>query len=179
MINTKRKRVKLLTRIVSLANNATMKPRKHSFEKMQAALMHLVDLVNESHAGGVDFGIGTPLYPAEIHTVAAIKENEGISITELAALLNISKPTISTRIRALEGKGLVKKEFAPNNRKAITLWLTPDGNTAYQNHELHHQKIFDLFLARYGDHAPKIIDRFTDTFEQAAQVVTHLKKHHL
>lgn len=144
---------------------------KESFEQMQELMMHFVDLVHNSHAGGVCFGTKYPLHPAEIHTVVAIGEKEGIGVTRLATLLNVSKPTISERIQKLVKKGFVQKIKAPDDQKSVTLWLTPDGNTASVHHELHHQQMYEVFLEHFGDEAREKINLFGETFSQAAQVV--------
>lgn len=148
-----------------------MDSTRESFEEMQALMMNFVSLVQKSHAGGVHFGTEHALHPAEIHTVVAIGEKEGIGVTQLAALMNVSKPTISERIHKLVKKGFIQKIKAPDDQKSVTLWLTPDGETACAHHELHHQRMYDVFLEHFGHEAREQIDLFSKTFSQAAQIV--------
>nr|WP_321257382.1 MarR family winged helix-turn-helix transcriptional regulator [uncultured Pseudodesulfovibrio sp.] len=124
---------------------------RKSYEKMQHALLELVETVNAHHRGGVDFGTGQRLHPAEIHTVAAIGDEPKITVTKLAERLSVSKPTISERISKLMKKGLVKKGTKPDDAKAVTLLLTKNGWTAYSHHEAHHDKMFKNFVSQYGD----------------------------
>ena len=107
---------------------------KEPFEQMQVALMDFVDAVNDSHAGGIDFGTEHRLYPAEIHTVVAIGDNEGIGVTQLAKQLDVSKPTISERTRRLAAKGFIRKEKESTNAKSVLLWLTADGRKIGRAH---------------------------------------------
>ena len=139
---------------------------KVQFDHMLEALMDFVDAINASHAGGVRFGSETPLYPAEIHTVAAIGRSRGTSLTKLAEELAISKPTLSERIRKLVAKGFVEKRTNAEDRKAVTLWLTPEGETADQHHSLHHEKMYALFCRHFGEDSAQKIALFTRTFEE-------------
>lgn len=136
------------------------------FDRMLEALTNFVDAVNASHSGGVRFGSETRLYPAEIHTVAAIGRNRGISLTGLAGELGISKPTLSERIRKLVGKGFVEKKTNPEDRKAVTLWLTPDGEKADHHHTLHHKRLYAAFRRHFGEESPRKIDLFTRMFQE-------------
>ena len=147
-----------------------MDKQKAQFDRMLEAMMAFVEGVNESHAGGVRFGSNTPLYPAEIHTVVAIGRNQGISLTGLAEELGITKPTLSERIRKLVNKGFVEKRTNPNDRKAVTLWLTPDGITADHHHALHHEEMYAGFCRHFGEDAPRKIAAFTRTFEELSRL---------
>ena len=144
---------------------------KEPFEQMQVALMDFVDAVNDSHAGGIDFGTEHRLYPAEIHTVVAIGDNEGIGVTQLAKQLDVSKPTISERTRRLAAKGFIRKEKESTNAKSVLLWLTADGRTAYARHAAHHQYMYDVFCNHFGNKTPLKIELFTKAFTQAVQFV--------
>ena len=140
-----------------------------AFDNMLEVLMKYVASVNENHKGGVYFGTEHLLYPAEIHTVVIIGEHEGIGVTQLAGIMNISKPTLSERIRKLIKKGFVKKETNPVDRKAVKLWLTKDGKTACNYHEKHHQKMFEVFKECFKDVAGEKIKLFSETFNELAR----------
>lgn len=150
---------------------------KESFERMQDAMMAFVDIVNASHSGGVEFGIKHRLYPAEIHTVVAIGDAEGIGVTRLAMQLGVSKPTISERIRRLVKKGVVSKEKEFSNAKAVSLRLTADGRVACECHRKHHQNMYDAFRHHYGELTQEKIEQFGKTFLQAAQFVQKVHEH--
>ena len=143
-----------------------MDTRKERFERMLEALMAFVDATNQSHSEGVSFGAENRLYPAEIHTVVAISKTQGISLTKLAEELGISKPTLSERIRKLVRKGFVRKEKNPEDRKAVTLWLTEEGEIAERHHAAHHEKMYAAFCRHFGDDAPLKMELFTKTFEE-------------
>ena len=143
-----------------------MDTQKERFEQMLEALMAFVDATNKSHSEGFSFGTKCRLYPAEIHTVAAIGRNQGISLTKLAEELGISKPTLSERIRKLIQKGFVTKEKNPEDQKAVRLRLTKDGEKAERHHAIHHEKMYTAFCRHFGEDASQRMDLFTNTFKE-------------
>ncbi len=141
---------------------------------MMTAMMDFVDKVNESHAGGVDFGVKQPLFPAEIHTVETIGDHQGISITELARFLGVSKPTISERVKRLIAKGVIQKKGNASDAKAVTLWLTPDGEIAYSRHEALHKQMYDSFCDYFGEESRQKISSFHSTFKELHEMMLQL-----
>lgn len=87
------------------------------------------------------YGTNVPLFPSEIHMINKIKQNEGIHVTGLANILNVTKGAVSQIIMKLEKKGLIQKEKDINNQSRLVLKLTSKGERAYQNHERFHKKI--------------------------------------
>jgi len=139
--------------------------RQH-YETMQHSLLELVETINAQHQGGVEFGTGHRLYPAEIHTIAAIGDEPKITVTHLAKRLGVSKPTVSERIGKLMKKGLVVKGTKPDNAKAVTLLLTETGWIAHTHHEAHHDKMFDVFVSQYGEESGIMVQKLSDAFKE-------------
>ncbi|PIE31135.1 hypothetical protein CSA57_00070 [candidate division KSB3 bacterium] len=143
-----------------------MDVERQRYEDMLAALMRFVDIVNKEHAHGVCFGGRHRLFPAEIHTIVDIGLNDGISLTRLAEKLEISKPTLSERIRKLVAKGYVMKVKNSADHKAVKLHLTPAGKDAAYHHEIHHREMYRRFKAYFGEDALQRIELFTRTFTE-------------
>lgn len=87
------------------------------------------------------YGTDVQLFPAEIHMITAIKEHEGIHVTGLAKLLNITKGAVSQVVIKLEQKELICKEKDITNQSRLILKLTSKGEIAYKNHCDFHRKI--------------------------------------
>lgn len=100
------------------------------------------------------YGTDVPLFPSEIHMINKIKQNEGIHVTGLANILNVTKGAVSQTIMKLEKKGLIQKEKDLYNQSRLVLKLTAKGETAYQNHEKFHEKI-EVMLNEIVKDAPK------------------------
>ena len=139
---------------------------REEYEAMQRDLLDLADIIHNQHKGGVEFGVGHRLHPAEIHTIEAVGDEPEITVTNLAKRMKVSKPTISERINKLVKNGLVAKGGRPDDAKAVTLHLTETGWIAYEHHAAHHQKMFDFFLRRYGDDAEDVTRKMSFAFRE-------------
>jgi transcriptional regulator, MarR family len=54
-------------------------------------------------------------------------ENEGVTISALSELLDISKPAVSQMINAIEDKGYVERITTKNDRRLVYVRLTESG----------------------------------------------------
>ena len=48
-------------------------------------------------------------------------------VSQLAREFDLTQATVSDAVASLETKGLVRRELWPEDRRVVTLWLTPDG----------------------------------------------------
>ena len=117
---------------------------------MLEQLLQIVDRFNKQHKKGRDFGTGDLLFPSEIHTIQAIGDHENINVTDLAAVLKVTKPTVSERVKKLERLELIERQEAAENRKTVILHLTARGWIAYKGHAAHHKEMFDHFQQQFG-----------------------------
>jgi len=103
-----------------------------------------------------DFGVGTKLYPAEIHMVTTVDMLGGASVTELAREFNITKGAVSQQVGKLVKKGLLEKASDPYNGSRVIVTTTGLGKTASDNHlEFHrdHDRMFLEYLGSLGEGA--------------------------
>ena len=110
--------------------------------------MRIANLVSESEAEPRKFGTAFPLTKAEIHTVEAVGDHRGISVTELARLRSISKSAVSQVLARLKAKGLVAQSPAGGSARDTSLELTADGTTAYRRHAAYHRRLYATIAAR-------------------------------
>ncbi|WP_276621324.1 MarR family winged helix-turn-helix transcriptional regulator [Syntrophomonas wolfei] len=94
--------------------------------------------------------------------IKSIKENEGIHVTGLADLLEVTKGAVSQIVMRLEKKGMVVKDKDDSNQSKLVLKLTPKGETAYVNHEKLHQEFDDLIREILKEASPEHIAFLTD-----------------
>lgn len=57
----------------------------------------------------------------------ALWEQDGVSISELAARAGLSKATMTPLLKRLEGKGHISREFLPGNERQKNVVLTETG----------------------------------------------------
>ena len=120
------------------------------FEDILAHITRIIVKAFELEKIPRDFGTGDLLYHSEIHTVHAIGSNPGMNITQLAAMLGVTKGAISQVVSKLSQKGLVDRYKEPKNKKQVLLALTPKGQNAYAGHIEYHKKIGDAFFTEVG-----------------------------
>jgi DNA-binding MarR family transcriptional regulator len=115
------------------------------------------------------FGTETDLTGSEIHLVEVIGQNEGLSVTDMAKRLGITKGAISQTLKKLEEKGLVVKEVDPTNTSRITVSLSTKGKVGYYSHLQWHEKM-DGGFRDYFVHLPedkiKFLEEFLSILEQ-------------
>ena len=98
-----------------------------------------------------NYGTDQPLFDAEVHIVQAVKEHEGIHVTALADMLNVTKGAVSQTLMKLQKKGMVVKEPDSQNQSRLCLKLTPKGEVAYTNHEALHRNFDDALKSILQD----------------------------
>ncbi len=88
----------------------------------------------------VDLGVGEKLFPTELHTIEAIGNGCGQTVTTLCEYFDITKGAVSQIITRLEKKGYVEKHRNADFAKEKIISLTPKGQLVYKNHQaLHNQ----------------------------------------
>lgn len=105
-----------------------------------------------------------------------IKQNEGIHVTGLANILNVTKGAVSQIIMKLEKKGLIQKEKDINNQSRLVLKLTAKGETAYRNHEKFHKKIDAMVNEIVKDASRENVEFFKDVLITLEEKLDHFKK---
>ena len=123
-----------------------------------------------------DYGLGellgddVRLYPIEIHILAAINENPGISAQELAGKFFRTKGAISQRIKVLFGYGLVTKSTNKENHRMNDLYVTEIGKLAcsyhYRYDTEHYARFLDL-LADFSSQELETCSRIVMTLTKA------------
>jgi DNA-binding MarR family transcriptional regulator len=94
-----------------------------------------------------DCGTGELLYSSDIHTVVAVAEQPGCSLTQLAGALGVSKPAASKFTRKLLRMGYLSKEMRADSAKSVSFSLTPKGTLAVQAHRRFTRRVFSPLQA--------------------------------
>ena len=150
--------------MVSLPYYRSMDDFQDSFNRMQDMVLAVVDLFNTGHKDGVDYGTGNRLSPVEAHTIQAVGDNQGLNLTALARAMNVTKATMSERVKKLTKQGLLRKSKALDNRKEILITLAEQGRLVQKGHEEMHRKMFKLFASHYGDQTKEQLELFNRAF---------------
>ena len=141
-----------------------MNDHQDAFDRMQDLVLAIVDMINTGHKGGVDYGTGDRLSPVEAHTIQAVGDNQGLNLTALARAMNVTKATMSERVKKLTRQGLLRKSMDLDNRKEILITLSERGRLVQKGHEEEHRKMFKLFASHYGDQTEEQLELFNRAF---------------
>lgn len=109
----------------------------------------IIDMIYESHlylqkleSTPRDYGTGDLLYSSDIHTVVAVSRSPGCNLTQLAALLSISKAAVSKFAAKLVRMGYLAKSRRMDNDREVIFNLTKKGQAAVRGHEAFEAKTF-------------------------------------
>ncbi len=148
---------------------------QNTFNHMQDKLLAIVDLLNTGHKGGVDYGTGDRLTPVEAHTIQAVGDNQGLNLTALAKIMNVTKATMSERVKKLSRQGLLRKSKALDNRKEILITLSEKGRLVQEGHEETHRRMFKYFVSYYGDQTKEQLELFNQAFNDYLTLARSIK----
>lgn len=88
----------------------------------------------------MDFGVGEPLFPAEIHVVSAVAGEGAMSVTDIARRFGNTKGAASQLVARLEAKGLLAKEADPAKGSRRIVRATQRGKKAHEAHLAFHER---------------------------------------
>ena len=81
-----------------------------------------------------------------LHGLTFIRENDGVTMTHFARLMNISPSSATAFADRLAAEGLVKRVHAHGNRKTVQLRLTAKGEAALRASQLEKAKVLSAIL---------------------------------
>ena len=154
-----------------------MNDQPDAFDRMQDLVLAIVDMINIGHKDGVDYGTGDRLSPVEAHTIQAVGDNQGLNLTALAKAMNVTKATMSERVKKLTRQGLLRKSMALDNRKEILITLSEQGRLVQKGHEAEHRRMFKLFASHYGDRTEEQLELFNRAFNDYLALARSIEGH--
>ena len=138
-----------------------MMDKQERFRKLLDTMDTVMSRLAMEHMVPHSFGTDIVLHRAEIHTIQTIGEHEGINLTELATLMNVTKGAMSQTISKLVGKKLIKKIYSDKNAKEINLHLTEKGWIGFKNHDSMHMQMYGIVEKYYGENFEQKLIEFS------------------
>lgn len=87
------------------------------------------------------------LTPAQFGVLTVLQAHPGLGQSSLARALGFDKVTVLRVLRGLEGRGLVRRAPAEDNRRNLSVTLTPEGAQLLQRAQKPAEKAYRRFLA--------------------------------
>jgi DNA-binding MarR family transcriptional regulator len=99
-----------------------------------------------------------------------IDSDENVCASELQNFLYITKAAVSQMVGALEKKGYLNRDINKQNRRKITLTLTPKGQDTLKYMEESFDKLLTKIISQLGEDDTKqfvrILNRFADIIDE-------------
>jgi DNA-binding MarR family transcriptional regulator len=155
-----------------------MKSTRQVFEELLRVLDRVVGRLGAMHQAPREYGTGVPLYGSEIHTIQAIGESAGITVTRLAEKRGVTKGAVSQTLSKLVEKGMVRKTRAHDNAKEVVLELTERGWTGFRNHGTFDMKVLDSVREYCGSELETKLDTFLSVMTDFEAILTMHEQRH-
>ncbi|MBP2311559.1 MarR family winged helix-turn-helix transcriptional regulator [Azospirillum soli] len=101
--------------------------------------------------------------PGQFGVLIMIKENEGLSQSDLGSAVGIDRSTMVAVIDRLESRGLVIRAPSPNDRRSYALRLSPEG-----------EKLLDELIPRIEAHDQAMVKDLSK--QEQAQLIDFLRR---
>ncbi|GFP74324.1 MarR family winged helix-turn-helix transcriptional regulator [Clostridium fungisolvens] len=109
---------------------------------------------------------------SQCHALVEIGRAKGISLNELAELLNLENSTMSRTVNNLVTNELVKRDIDPEDRRYVTISLTDKGNDIYQEIEeemnVYFTKIYEAIPADKRQQVLESIDILLESIDKSS-----------
>lgn len=102
------------------------------------------------------------LYYGQPRILTILKENEGVTLSELSPLCTIGMPSLSVSVRNLQRAGYVRKEGSGKNQR---LYLTDEGREKAQIFHEHIDSFYADLLAHLGEENAEMLDASMQRFD--------------
>jgi len=137
------------------------------FDRTIALMFRAVNHFRKFESFPVDFGDGTPLFPAEIHFLEYVSGHPGCSLTGAALDLDITKSAVSQFAKKLVGDGYLKRASESRGGREACLSLTDKGTFIVEGHRAYHQNFNTRLIDFFGpcaDSDLETVNRFLERF---------------
>ncbi len=104
----------------------------------------------------------TGLYAGQPRVLTILRENEGCTLKELAAVCNIGMPSLSVSVRNMEKTGLIRRE---GGARSPRLYLTETGWEKAGAFHLLIDRFYAEFLSSVGEEEGEQLDRLLRLFD--------------
>lgn len=101
--------------------------------------------------------------PGQFGVLIMIRENEGLSQSDLGSAVGIDRSTMVAVIDRLESRGLVVRAPSPNDRRSYALRLSPEG-----------EKLMDDLIPRVQAHDRGMVKDLSE--EERLQLIDFLRR---
>lgn len=108
-------------------------------------------------------------HPAQAGYLLALEQHVGISQTDLAAMMHVSRPTVTAMLQKLESAGLVERRSDEHDQRVTRIHITTEGSAlAARMHEAHIEAV-EASIGRLSEDDRRELLRLLGTLNDVTQ----------
>lgn len=93
------------------------------------------------------------------------------SLTELASLANLTIAAVSENVDVLARRGLLTRKRRSDDRRALTLAITPKGSDVLSSGDRAFHEISESLIAQFSDGERELLNKFLEQMYEEATVL--------
>ncbi|MDR2932017.1 MAG: MarR family transcriptional regulator [Oscillospiraceae bacterium] len=106
-------------------------------------------------------------------SAGCVWNEKGVCVSEIQQALHISKPAVSQTLNGLERKGYIIRRIDPDDRRKITVTITPSGRVVLRDAQQSFDQTLNVTLQQFGDENTRtlveLMGRLMDILEDNAR----------
>jgi DNA-binding MarR family transcriptional regulator len=130
---------------------------KEKLVQINKMLVEVYDDVNRIEEYSIKSGAFKDLSITEIHTIEAVGLYGSKTMSEVAAVLEITMGTLTTAVDKLIKKGYVERSRSDTDRRIVNISLTRRGKLAYRIHEKFHLDMVEAIMLDFTPEEEEIL----------------------
>ncbi|TCL37413.1 DNA-binding MarR family transcriptional regulator [Anaerospora hongkongensis] len=159
-----------------LFNNVIM--NENNGKKFMEIMKRIVTKTHELSKHASESTPAGNLSSSEVSLIILIGQHENLKVTDLAARYGATKGAISTMVKNLVNKGLVRKCRSSENEREVLLSLTELGVSVYEEKERHSQNLYQDIDDHLGILTPgQVNSLFKMLHALEAHIDEHIEEH--
>lgn len=140
------------------------------------AALYRMDAMIAGEAGDLGLPFSSSLTFRDFIFLTAIAANEGCSVSKLATLSHVSRPTATVRVNTLVEKGLVRKTKSEEDKRTVYLGLTESASKALDWEECRLSEFLEGLKERHGQER---LNDFLTMAEELSVMITEFSNRNL
>lgn len=107
-------------------------------------------------------------HPGQAGCLLALSRSGGMSQSDLADALHVSRPTVTVMLQKLEAAGAIERRTDEHDQRVTRLFLTPDGAELAERMRTVHANIINTTIGRLPEADQRELLRLLTTLNQHA-----------
>lgn len=141
-----------------------------SIEQLATDFFHLMPLLKKNIMKPFE-QMAKTLSPMQIHILLVLKDQESLSMSELAAKMNILKQQLTFLTNKLEDYGFIERIHDKKDRRSVKISITPCGIKALDEYR---KQALNLIISKFEQLPPVQIEELHRAVQSIYKIISNL-----